>query len=625
MTKQQKTALLRLAGGAAVYVAVILLCSRVPMAWYGKLICHLVPYLLTGWPVIRKAVGGICRGQVFDENFLMCIASVGAFAVGEYTEAVAVVLFYRVGEWFEHFAVDKSRKSIADLMDICPEYANLETESGVEQVDPEEVPLGAVIQVRPGERIPLDGVVLSGVSRLDTSALTGESLPRRAEPGDSVASGCINGKGLLRIQTTHAFEDSTVSRILELVENAADKKAKTEAFITRFARYYTPVVVIAALCLAVVPPLFLGNWLEWIRRACILLVISCPCALVISVPMTFFSGIGAASRVGVLVKGGSYLEVLARADTVVFDKTGTLTRGDFSVANISPLRGEEKDLLSLAALAEGVSDHPIARAVTAAAEERGLSPEEAVLLSAQELPGRGVKAELTDGTILLAGNRALLEENGVNCPSCDHGGTMVWLAKSGECLGHLVISDTMKESSAGAVTELNKLGIRRTVMLTGDREATAKQVMEALQLDEYRAELLPGDKVGAVEELMKKSRGALVYVGDGINDAPVLSRADVGIAMGALGSDAAIEAADVVLMDDSPARIPLAIRIARKTCAIVRQNIVFALGVKGLFLLLGAFGLAGMWEAVFADVGVAALAILNAMRALRIGETDPKL
>lgn len=593
----------------------------------------LVPYLVAGYDVLLRAGRNIARGQVFDENFLMSVATVGAFALVLFpdtdphmAEGAAVMLFYQVGELFQSYAVGKSRKSIADMMDIAPEYANVEREGRLLQVDPYEVSPGDEIIVKPGERVPLDGVVLSGESQLDTAALTGESLPRSVRPDDEVVSGCVNMTGTLTVRVAKPYEESTVSRILELVENAADKKAKTENFITRFARYYTPVVVAVALLLAVVPPLLLGqSWSSWVQRGLIFLVVSCPCALVISVPLSFFGGIGGASRAGILVKGSNYLEALANAETVVFDKTGTLTSGSFAVVSVEPEGGVgEDELLEVAAHAEANSDHPIARSVR---EAYAAELRRERVTETGELGGHGVHA-LVDGRVALVGNDKLMAAHGV--PMSREGlenaeaGTVLHVALEGRYLGRIVIADAVKPGAAQAVAELRKLGVKRTVMLTGDKEDVARTVAGKLGIDEYRAELLPQDKVAEAERLLKAQeaaggKGKLAFVGDGINDAPVLTRADIGIAMGAMGSDAAIEAADVVLMDDKPENIACAIRIARKTMRIVWQNIVFALGVKLAVLLLAAAGLANMWLAVFADVGVAVLAILNAMRAMRGG------
>ena len=617
MDKKQKKMLLRILASGAL----LILVSLLPLSGPVRLAAFLIPYLLIGWDILWKAGRNIAHGQVFDENFLMALATVGALVIGEYPEAVFVMLFYQVGELFQSFAVGKSRRSISSLMDIRPDYANLERDGALEEVDPEDVAVGDVIVVKPGERVPLDGVVLEGSSTLNTAALTGESLPREVSPGGDVVSGCINISGVLRVQVTKAFEESTVSRILELVENASSRKAKAEAFITKFARYYTPAVVIAAALLALIPPLFFhGVWSDWLSRACSFLVISCPCALVISVPLAFFGGIGGASRAGVLVKGGNYLEVLARTEVVVFDKTGTLTRGVFNVTAIHPDRCDESTLLELAALAECWSDHPISRSIK---DAWGKEIDSARVAGVEELSGRGVRA-LVDGRTVWAGNDKLMEEAGVSWHPCHKTGTTVHVAVDGEYMGHLVISDEVKPDAAQAIADLRQAGVRRTVMLTGDARAVGEAVAAELGLDEVHAQLLPADKVARVEELLdrRSSGGALAFVGDGINDAPVLSRADIGIAMGALGSDAAIEAADVVLMDDKPSKIAVAIRIARRTLTIVRQNITFALGVKFLVLFLGAIGKASMWEAVFADVGVSVIAILNSMRTLRMEQQD---
>ena len=561
-----------------------------------------------------KAARNIAHGQVFDENFLMALATVGAFATGEYPEAVFVMLFYQVGELFQSYAVGRSRQSISQLMEIRPDYANLERDGKAEKVDPDEVNVGDVILVKPGERVPLDGVVLEGRSTLDTAALTGESLPRDVGEGDDVISGCVNQSGLLRVRVTKAFGESTVSKILDLVENAGSKKARAENFITKFARVYTPCVVIAAVLLAVVPSLVSGDWSEW-TRALIFLVVSCPCALVISVPLSFFGGIGGASRDGILVKGGSYLETLSQAEIVVFDKTGTLTKGVFNVTAIHPDKISEAELLELAAYAESYSDHPISRSIR---EAYGQDIDQNRVGAVEELAGRGVRAVI-DGKTVCVGNSKLMDELGAKWHPCHHVGTTVHVEVDGLYAGHLVISDEVKPDAAEAIRKLKELGVKKTVMLTGDAQAVGERVGAELGLDEVHAQLLPAGKVERVEALLKEKsdKGALVFVGDGINDAPVLSRADVGVAMGGMGSDAAIEAADVVFMDDKPSKLADAIRIARKTRGIVRQNVVFALAVKLLVMVLGAFGVANMWEAVFADVGVSVIAILNAMRALR--------
>ena len=612
MTKKQKKTLYRiLASGALLLIAALL-----PVEGLSRLPLFLVPYLLVGWDVLRKAVLGIVHGQVFDENFLMTIATVGALILGEYAEAVGVMLFYQVGELFQSVAVGRSRRSIAQLMDIRPDSANLLRDGEILEVSPEEVAVGDCILVRPGERIPLDGVVTEGASSLDTAALTGESVPRSAAVGDEVLSGCVNQTGALTIRVTKPYGESTVAKILDLVENAASKKAKTENFITRFARYYTPAVVIGAALLALVPPLFVGNLAEWVHRALIFLVISCPCALVISIPLSFFGGIGGASSRGILVKGGNYLELLANISTVVFDKTGTLTEGVFELTEVHPAKDvSREELLACAACAERHSNHPIAQSLRRAYSGDVAAAE---VGEAQELPGLGVSARV-DGEPVLVGNDKLLREYGVEITDAESEiGTVVHVARSGRYLGYAVISDLVKPSAAGAVRTLRARGVR-TVMLTGDSRSVGEAVAEELGLDEAHTRLLPADKVAHVERLLRNqpADGVLAYVGDGVNDAPVLALADVGVAMGALGSDAAIEAADVVLMDDDPSKLITAIDISRKCRRIVRENIVFALGIKALFLLLGALGLANLWEAVFADVGVAVLAILNACRMLR--------
>lgn len=614
MSKKQKKMLVRILAAAALLAAAVLL----PGAGWVRLLVFLVPYLVVGWDVLWRAVRNISHGQVFDENFLMALATVGAFCTGEFPEAVAVMLFYQVGELFQSYAVGRSRRSIASLMDIRPDFANIERDGKLIQVDPSEVPIGGTVVIKAGEKIPLDGVVLGGASTVDTAALTGESLPRDVLPGDDVISGCVNLSGLLRVRVTKAFGESTVAKILDLVENSSTKKAKAENFITKFSRYYTPCVVIGALLLAVLPPLFLGEWSQWIHRALIFLVISCPCALVISVPMSFFGGIGGASKCGILVKGGNYLETLAGTEIVVFDKTGTLTKGVFNVTAIHPGDISEADLLEIAALAESYSDHPISRSLK---EAYGMEIDSKRVGPVEELSGRGLRAQI-DGKSVSVGNGKLMEEAGVKWHPCHHIGTTVHVAVDGVYAGHIVISDETKPDSAQAISALKQEGVRKTVMLTGDAKPVGESVANKLGLDEVYTQLLPSEKVDRVERLLqeKSKKGKLAFVGDGINDAPVLSRADIGIAMGAMGSDAAIEAADIVLMDDKPSKIAAAIRISKKTLRIVRQNIVFALVVKGLILLLGAFGYANMWEAVFADVGVAVIAILNAMRALKTGE-----
>ena len=594
-------------------------------ALYAELVLYVVPWWVAGNDVLRKAVNNIKRGKVFDENFLMCVATLGAFGMiffpdtdPHMAEGAAVMLFYQVGELFQAYAVGKSRGSIAAMMDIAPDYANIERDGELVQVDPDEISVGDVIVVKPGERVPIDGVIVDGSSQLDTAALTGESVPRHVEAGAEVISGCINMTGLLHVRTSKPFGESTVSRILELVENASEKKAKTENFITRFARVYTPAVCIAALALAVIPPLAgLGAWSDWILRGLTFLVVSCPCALVISVPLSFFGGIGGASKLGILIKGSNYLETLAQVDSVVFDKTGTLTSGTFSVVAAHAAEGvDEAEMLRLAAHAEAYSDHPIALSVKAAYTG---AVDESAIADAHEESGHGVVATV-DGRQVLVGNGKLMTAHGVSADDCDLAGTILHVASDGRYLGHIVIADTVKPDAKEAIDGLRAAGVKRTVMLTGDRVEVARSVAHELGLDVYHAQLLPADKVERVEQLLasEPEHGKLAFVGDGINDAPVLTRADVGIAMGAMGSDAAIEAADIVLMDDKPSNIAKAMRVARKTMGIVWQNIVFALGVKLLILVLAALGIASMWLAVFGDVGVAVIAILNAMRAMSV-------
>ena len=644
MTKKQKAMLSRIIAAFIIYITLAVSDHmEILPEWFGlwgKMALYLIPYVLIGWDIVYRAFRNIRNGQVFDENFLMTVATFGAFGVGEYSEAVAVMLFYQVGELFQSYAVNRSRQSITELMDICPEYANIEEDGQLKQVDPDDVQVGDIIVVKSGERIPLDGKVVFGDSMVDTSALTGESVPRKVAEGDDIISGCVNGSGLLRVQVAKEFDDSTVAKILELVENASSKKAHVENFITRFARYYTPLVVMGAVLLAVIPPLFFGQtWSEGVRRACTFLVISCPCALVISVPMSFFSGIGAASKKGVLIKGSNYLEALSEMDTIVFDKTGTLTKGEFKVTEIHAVAGspvpeasevprtrvwaasqpsdeKKRSLLELAALAESYSDHPISRSIK---DAWGDTMDLNRVSNAREISGHGVRAEI-DGHTVLAGNSKLMKEMNVQYQECPSMGTVVYVALDGVYCGYIVISDSIKDEALEAIRNLKKVGVRRTIMLTGDKKEVWEAVAARLGLDEVHAELLPGDKVAKVEELLSRQTGKhrLAFVGDGINDAPVLSRADVGIAMGSMGSDAAIEAADIVLMDDNPARIADVVRISRKTMSIVKQNIAFALGVKAVVLLMGAAGAANMWEAVFADVGVSVIAILNAMRALSL-------
>ena len=619
MTEKQKKMLGRIIAAFVLFVA-LLIAEHTGMlenvnVWI-QFVIYLVPYLIIGYDIVYKAVRNISHGQVFDENFLMMVATVGAFGVQEFSEAVAVMLFYQVGELFQSYAVGKSRQSISAMMDICPEYANIEQNGVLTQVDPDDVEVGDIIVIKPGERIPLDGVVIEGESLVDTAALTGESVPRSAKAGDEIISGCVNGSGTLKVKVTKEFDDSTVAKILELVENASSKKAKVENFITKFAKYYTPVVTIGAVVLALVPPLVLGGgFAEWIQRACIFLVISCPCALVISVPMGFFGGIGAASKVGVLVKGSNYLEAVAEMTTIVFDKTGTLTKGEFKVAQIQPQGMTETELLEIAALGEGYSTHPIANSIR---EAYGKTPDMKRTENANEIAGHGISITV-DNKAVLIGNEKLMKKEGIAYTPCQSCGTVVYVACDGKFAGTLVISDTVKDGAKEAISAMKQVGVKKCVMLTGDRKEAAMEVAKELGIDEVHAELLPADKVAQVERLLreKPKKEKLAFVGDGINDAPVLTRADIGIAMGSMGSDAAIEAADVVLMDDDVRKIASIVRISRKTLLIVKQNIDFALGVKAIVLLLGAFGAANMWEAVFADVGVSVIAILNSMRALK--------
>ena len=618
MTRKQKRLLFRIIIAAVLFAA----GSLLPLGPTVEMGVFLVCYAVIGWDIVWKAVTNILHGQVFDENFLMTIATIGALILGEHSEGVAVMLFYQVGEWFQSYAVSKSRKSIASLMDIRPDYANVERNGKLEQVDPDEVNIGDTIVVNPGERVPLDGKIIKGTSALDTSALTGESMPRDVEPGMEVISGCINQTGILTIQTTKKYGESTVAKILDLVENASDKKGKTENFISRFARYYTPIVVFAAIALAILPPLVTGQpFSVWIYRALTFLVISCPCALVISIPLSFFGGIGGASKIGVLVKGSNYLESLAHTEVVVFDKTGTLTKGSFAVSQIKAIDMKEEQLLELAAYAEDYSNHPISQSIQKA---YGKKIDNSRISDVQEIAGHGVRAVI-DGKTVLAGNAKLMNgENIVYTPS-DAIGTVIYLACNGKYAGYIVIEDEVKADAPAAIRALKEVGVRKTVMLTGDADAVGKKVAQKLGLDQAYTELLPADKVDRVEAMLKQTseKGKLVFVGDGINDAPVLARADVGIAMGGLGSDAAIEAADVVLMTDEPSKISAVVRIARKTIRIANENIVFALGVKLLVLILGATGYANMWAAVFADVGVSVIAILNAIRAMRVKKFLP--
>lgn len=615
-SKSQKRELIRIFAAGALFALFggLSLGGLLPAAWYIRLPLFLVPYATVGLGVWRKALRNLLGGQLLDENFLMCIATVGALVLGEYPEAVFVMLFYKVGELFESVAVGKTRRSIAALMDIRPDEARVERDGTEVVVDPDEVSVGEILIVRPGEKVALDGVVIEGRSELNTLSLTGESAPRSVREGDEVLSGCVNQSGLLRLSVTKPFGESTVSKILELVESSALVKSKAENAVTKFAHWYTPTVVIGAVLLAVIPSVLTGEWQRWLETALIFLVVSCPCALVISVPLSYFGGLGCASRHGVLVKGANRLESLSAADTVVFDKTGTLTEGSFSVTAVHPAEhATREELLALCAAAEANSNHPIALSLRNACDsERIVAPSPTAV---EELAGRGVRAEI-DGRRILVGNRVLLEDQGIACEEPREFGTVVYVAVDREFWGSIVISDTVKSDSRQAIADLRAVGVRRVVMLTGDRAESAKEVAEQLGVDDYHAGLLPQDKVYRVEELLREAKGSLIFVGDGVNDAPVLARADVGVAMGALGSDAAIEAADVVLMDDQPAKIATAVRISRFTRRIVWQNIVFALGVKGLFLLLSILGLTNMWAATFADVGVAVIAILNAMRTL---------
>ena len=623
MNRKQKKMLLRILASAVLLVAL----HFVPVTGWARFICYMVPYLVIGYDILIKAGKGIAHRQVTDENFLMAVATVGAIALalyersGDYTEAIAVMLFYQVGEWFQSYAVGKSRRNISELMDIRPDYANVESDGKLEHVDPDEVEIGTIIVVQPGEKVPIDGVIVEGESSLNTSALTGESLPRDAKAGDEIISGCINMTGVLKIRTTKEFGESTVSKILDLVENASSRKSRSEAFISRFARIYTPAVCLGALALAIIPPLvriaflgFGGEWATWIYRALTFLVASCPCALVISIPLSFFAGIGGASNAGVLVKGSNYLETLSQTRIVVFDKTGTLTKGVFEVNGIHHSPYSDKQLVEYAALAESASSHPISKSLQAA---YGGEIDRSRVSDIREIGGQGVTA-LVDGRRVAAGNDKLMDAEGVNYIECHSVGTIIHMAIDGEYAGHIVISDVIKPDAREAVAALKKCGVRETVMLTGDAEKVAESVAASLGIDRVYSELLPGDKVDKVEELIKNKgdKSKLAFVGDGINDAPVLSRADIGIAMGAMGSDAAIEAADVVLMDDDPMKISKAIKISRKCLRIVYENIVFAIGIKLACLLLVAIGSANMWLAIFADVGVMILAVLNAIRAL---------
>lgn len=613
MTSKQKHSLYRIIAAAVLFIAAVLIKAEGAL----RLIIFMIPYLTVGFPVLKKAVINISHGQIFDENFLMCIATIGALIIGEYPEAVFVMLFYQVGDLFESVAVGKSRDSISALVDICPEYVNIERDGKIEQLDPEEAQIGDIMVIRPGEKVPLDGVITEGESSLNTTALTGESIPLDVKKGDSIISGCINLNGLIKAEVTKEYSDSTVSKILELVENSAENKAHTENFITKFAAYYTPAVVFTAAALAVIPVLvFGGDPKDWVMRALNFLVVSCPCALVISVPLSYFSGIGCASSKGILVKGSNYLEALSKASTVVFDKTGTLTKGSFSVTDIVPSSMEKDELLEITAMAESYSNHPISQSIRNACSKTFDSER---ITSYEEIAGKGIKAVI-DGKEVYAGSDRLIRELGIEPEKTPEGCACVHTVKDGKYAGYMLISDTLKDDTKAAIKALKSLGIENTVMLSGDNISNAQKTALEAGIDTVYAELLPADKVKWLEEIIKTSSGKTVFVGDGINDAPSLSRADVGIAMGGMGSDAAIEAADIVLMDDKPSKIALALKIAKKTTSIVRQNIIFALAVKILVLILSAMGLSNMWEAVFADVGVSVIAIINSMRAMKIGK-----
>lgn len=613
MTKKQKHSLYRIIAAAVLFIIFTLLKPE----GFTRFILFMMPYLTVGLPVLKKAAVNILHGQVFDENFLMCLATIGAICIGEYPEAVFVMLFYQVGDLFESIAVGKSRNSISALMDICPEYVNVERDGKVEQIDPDEASVGDIIIIKPGEKVPLDGIITEGSSSLNTTALTGESMPMDVSAGDSVINGCININGLLKVKVTKEYSDSTVAKILELVENSAENKAHTENFITKFARYYTPIVVIFALILAFLPPVFLGgDFKDWMMRALNFLVVSCPCALVISIPLSYFSGIGCASRNGILIKGSNYMEAVTKADTVVFDKTGTLTKGSFFVTEIHPVGMSEDELMEITAVAESFSDHPISLSLKKACKAQ---LDIGRVSDTEELSGRGVKA-VVDGKIVFAGNARLMEEVGCEYIDCDSFGTVIHTSVDGKYAGYIIISDKIKDDSKSAIAALKSAGIKNTVILSGDKKAVAEKIGKELGIDTVYSELLPSDKVEKLSEIIDKSSGSVIFVGDGINDAPSLSRADVGIAMGALGSDAAIEAADIVLMDDKPSKIPLTLKIAEKTKNIVRQNIIFAIAVKILVLILSALGMSNMWQAVFADVGVSVIAIINAMKAQKISK-----
>ena len=613
MTKKQKHSLYRIIAAAVLFIIFTLLKPE----GFTRFILFMMPYLTVGLPVLKKAAVNILHGQVFDENFLMCLATIGAICIGEYPEAVFVMLFYQVGDLFESIAVGKSRNSISALMDICPEYVNVERDGKVEQIDPDEASVGDIIIIKPGEKVPLDGIITEGSSSLNTTALTGESMPMDVSAGDSVINGCININGLLKVKVTKEYSDSTVAKILELVENSAENKAHTENFITKFARYYTPIVVIFALILAFLPPVFLGgDFKDWMMRALNFLVVSCPCALVISIPLSYFSGIGCASRNGILIKGSNYMEAVTKADTVVFDKTGTLTKGSFFVTEIHPVGMSEEELMEITAVAESFSDHPISLSLKKACKAQ---LDTGRVSDTEELSGRGVKA-VVDGKIVFAGNARLMEEVGCEYIDCDSFGTVIHTSVDGKYAGYIIISDKIKDDSKSAIASLKSSCIKNSFILSFYKKAVAKKIVEELGIDTVYSELLPSDKVEKLSEIIDKSSGSVIFVGDGINDAPSLSRADVGIAMGALGSDAAIEAADIVLMDDKPSKIPLTLKIAEKTKNIVRQNIIFAIAVKILVLILSALDMSNMWQAVFADVGVSVIAIINAMRAQKISK-----
>lgn len=622
MSKKQKKMLIRIIISFVLLIATFLIPIENK---YLQLIAALIPFIIIGYDILLKSARNIFHGQIFDENFLMSIATIGSFVLGyfngsgEYEEGIAVMLFYQVGEFFQNYAVGSSRKSISSLMDIRPDFANIEKNGEIISVDPEDVEIGSITVIKPGERIPLDGIIEEGNSSIDTSALTGESMPQDVSAGDSIISGCINLNGLLKVRTTKEYGESTVSKILDLVENSSSKKSKAENFITKFAKYYTPFVVFAALALAIIPSIINGNWTEWINRALIFLVISCPCALVISVPLSFFGGIGGASKSGILVKGGNYLEILSKAETVVFDKTGTLTKGVFKVTAVHPEKISESKLLEYAAMAESFSNHPIAQSIR---EAYGSVTDSSLIKNYEEIAGRGIKCTI-NGKLICIGNDKLMNDIGADWHPCHHVGTSVHIAIDNFYAGHIIIADEIKPDSQQTIESLKKNGIKKTVMLTGDSEKVGKNIAEKLKIDEAYCGLLPGDKVDIVEKLLNETseKGKLLFVGDGINDAPVISRADIGIAMGA-GSDAAIEAADIVLMDDKPSKISDAINISKKTLKIVYQNIIFALAVKIAILILGSLGFANMWAAVFADVGVSVIAILNAMRCMKINNKN---